>query len=114
MDLQKIENQLNQKIIKLEDYGMFVTPKLNVVLNQMDAERERFNEEYSKAQEELERKQREGYVAMIIIDPTTNLPVVASYMPKPKEADSGIKAMFWLAMAFLGIVIVGCGAYFLL
>lgn len=93
---------------------MFVSPEENAFWSKMDAERGRFSEEYSKAQEELERKQREGYVAMITIDPTTNLPVVASYMPKPKEADSGTKAMFWLAMTFLGIVIIGCGAYFLL
>lgn len=114
MDLQKIENQSNQKMTKLEDYGMFVSPEENAFWSKMDAERERFSEEYSKAQEELERKQREGYVAMITIDPATNLPVVASYMPKPKEADRGTKAMFWLAMTFFGIVIIGYGAYFLL
>ena len=113
MDLQKIENQLNQKMTKLEDYGMFVSPEENVFWSEMDAERERFSEEYSKAQEELERKQREGYVAMITIDPATNLPVVASYMPKPKEADRCTKAMFWMAMIFLGIVIVGYATYFL-
>lgn len=113
-DLLKIENQLNRKITKLEDYGVFVSPEENAFWSEMNAERERFSEEYSKAQEELERKQREGYVAMIVIDPATNLPVVASYMPKPKEADRGTKAMFWLAMIFFGIVIVGYGAYFLL
>lgn len=113
MDLQKIENQLNQKITKLEDYGIFVSPEENAFWSKMDAERERFSEEYSKAQEELERKQREGYVAMITIDPATNLPVVASYMPKPKEADRGTKALFWMAMMTLGIVIMGYAIYFL-
>ena len=113
MDLQKIENQLNQKITKLEDYGMFVSPEENAFWSEMEVERKRFSEEYSKAQEELERKQREGYVAMITIDPVTNLPVVASYMPKPKEADEGTKAMFWMAMTFFGIVIVGYATYFL-
>ena len=113
MDLQKIENQLNHKTTNLEDYGMFVSPKGLAFWSKIDAEMERFNEEYSKAQEELERKQREGYVAMITIDPVTNLPVVASYTPKPKEADRGTKAIFWLAMTFLGIVIVGYATYFL-
>lgn len=111
--LQKIENQLNHKTTNLEDYGMFVSPKGLAFWSKMDAEMERFNEEYSKAQEELECKQCEGYVAMITIDPVTNLPVVASYMPKPKEADRGTKAMFWLAMVSLGITIVGLATYFI-
>ena len=113
MDLQKIENQLNQKITKLEDYGMFVSPEENAFWSEREVERKRFSEEYSKAQEELERKKREGYFAMITIDHATNLPVVVTYKPKPKEADDGTKFMFWLAMVSLGIVIVGYAAYFL-
>ena len=36
MDLLKIENQLNQKITKLEDYGMFVSPEENAFWSKMD------------------------------------------------------------------------------
>lgn len=112
-DLLKTENQTNQKMNSLEDYGMFVTPEENAFWAEMDAERERFSEAYAKAQEELERKQSEGCIAMIIIDRVTGLPIVTSYKPKPKEADRGTKIFFWMAMLALGIVIMGYAIYFL-
>ena len=96
-----------------EDYGMFVTPKLNAVLGQMDKERLHFEEEYVKAEEELIRERSEGNIATIVVDPVTKLPVVRSYKPIPRKADGETMFMFYLSMIMLGLTLVGFACYFL-
>ena len=92
---------------------MFVTPKLNAVLSQMDKERLHFEEEYVKAEEKLIRERSGGNISMIVVDPLTRLPVVRSYKPTPKKADGETMFMFYLSMIMLGLTLVGFACYFL-
>lgn len=96
-----------------EDYGMFVTPKLNAVLGQMDKERLRFEEEYVKAKEKLTCERSKGNLSMIVVDPVTKLPVVRSYKPIPRKADGETMFMFYLSVIMLGLTLVGVACYFL-